>query len=197
MLSSDSEVVAIFESTGAKYKGHFELASRRHSLDYLDAWMIYSRPQLADRVCRKMAERIIAKCDPIPTVIMGPERGSIWIAQNVARILQEMTLLPVQAAFAVKDKSLDEKYPFVIPKRWQKVISGSRVAIVEDVSTTGGSVGSVARLVKGLDGEVVIVCSMWNRGNVTAESMDVSVFESLVNISFPDYAPDECPHCNG
>jgi len=83
----------------------------------------------------------------------------------------------------------------ILKRGYENIVPGRRVLVVEDVTTTGGSVKKAVDAVKAADGIVVAVCCIWNRGNVKAEDIGVPVLESLVTKEIPTWPADECPLC--
>jgi orotate phosphoribosyltransferase len=71
--------------------------------------------------------------------------------------------------------------------------NGERVAIVEDVVTTGKSSREVMELVRARGAEPVALLSIVNR---SSESLDMGVpVYSLLKLAIPSYAPEACPLC--
>ena len=72
-----------------------------------------------------------------------------------------------------------------------KVAPAERVAVVEDVMTTGKSVGEVIEVVRAAEGEVVAIGAVVKRGVVDLP-LPVS---ALLDLPLADYSPEECPQC--
>lgn len=70
---------------------------------------------------------------------------------------------------------------------------GDRVLVVEDIATTGGSVGEVIELVKASAADLVGVGLLVDRSGGRL-SFGVRT-EALVSLEIEAYAPDECPLC--
>lgn len=85
---------------------------------------------------------------------------------------------------------------FVIKRGYDRLITGKKVLIVEDVLTTGGSVKKVVEAVRAIGGEVVAVAALCNRGGVTAEAIGgVPELFSLINLNLEMFEEAECPLC--
>ena len=70
---------------------------------------------------------------------------------------------------------------------------GDKVAMLEDVVTTGGSVFEVMEMLKNYGAEVVAVASMVDRSNGT---VDFGVpFVTMLRADVKSYEADECPLC--
>jgi len=72
------------------------------------------------------------------------------------------------------------------------VPEGARVLVVEDVVTTGGSVGEVVDLVREAGGEVVGVVSLIDRGG--SKKFDVP-FWPLLKLEVESWDADSCGLC--
>jgi orotate phosphoribosyltransferase len=70
---------------------------------------------------------------------------------------------------------------------------GERVAVVEDVVTTGKSTLETLRLASGLGAKVCAVASILDRSD--GEARFGVPFESLMRLSFPTFQADVCPLC--
>jgi len=199
MFTSEEGAVEMLEELGAYQIGHFVLASGRHAQGYVDAWAAYADPGSSHRLTTGLLSLALENEDeskPID-VFMGPERAAIWLCKEMSILARRNYGRKVLSMFAEKDKSRpDEKYAFVIPRRWAGMLKGKRVAIIEDVSTTGGSFAEVARLVAECQATVVMVVIIWNRGKVTAEQTGVPAIFALVNQTIDSSEADKCPDCH-
>lgn len=69
----------------------------------------------------------------------------------------------------------------------------TRVLIVEDVVTTGGSVKEVMQIVKDFGGVIVGIGSIVDR---TGGEIDFGVtYKSVISMKVESWNPDECPIC--
>ncbi len=194
-----SETIRLFEKTGAKLEGHFQLASGLHGSMFVDAWRLYANPSDSYRVCQLLTHVIRQQqLGGRVEIVIGPERGAIWIAKDVARFYAPVASNITRAMIAEKDRACpNEHHTFVIHPRWQKELRGKRVVIVEDVMTSGGSVESVANLVRKYGGDPILAACIWNRGGVTAKQLNVPQLVALVDDLIPSYEPgNTCPGCN-
>ena len=75
-------------------------------------------------------------------------------------------------------------------------MKGKNILVVEDFTTTGGSVKSAADSVKAAGGNVVEVCVIVNRDpdHVNAESIGYP-FSSLDVLEVESWTEEECPMC--
>jgi orotate phosphoribosyltransferase len=88
------------------------------------------------------------------------------------------------------DKQEDGSFAFE-RMGFAEAIRGKRVLVVEDVTLTGSSTKAVCDLTKDAGGQVVGASVVWNRGNVTAESIGVPHMRSLVKESVETWEAEE------
>ncbi len=168
----------ILLKAGALLEGHFLLSSGKHSSNYIQCAKIFEHPEYGDLIGEKIAEKIaIYK----PDVVVGPALGGIILAYTVARALG------CRAIFAERENGVMRL------RRSFTIQEGEKVAIVEDVTTTGGSVLEVKSLVESYGGVVCCVASIVDR-SVAPISFNAP-FHSLIKLEFPIYEPDDCPLC--
>jgi orotate phosphoribosyltransferase len=78
-------------------------------------------------------------------------------------------------------------------RRGFAVTPRERVLVVEDVTTTGGSVREIMRVAQERQGQVVGVGTILNR---SPESIDLGVpLHALALVQLQNYAPEACPLC--
>jgi len=114
-------------------------------------------------------------------VVISPAIGGIVIGQEVARARQ------VRALFGERQQGV------MTLRRGFEVLPGERVLVVEDVTTTGGSVREIIHLVRECQGTVVGVGTIMDR---SGGRIDFAVpHHALVTLVMQNYAPAECLLC--
>jgi len=171
-------VEEILKKTGALLEGHFILSSGKHSPKYIQCARLFEYPEYGEIVGRELAT-ILKKYD-VETVV-GPAMGGVILAYVVARYLN------ARALFAEREEGVMKL------RRGFAVKPGERVAVVEDVVTTGGSAQEVKKLLEELGGVVVCVGAIVDR---SGGRVDFGVpFEKLLTLELPTYDPSDCPLC--
>ena len=175
---SSSQVLDLFRRVGALLEGHFKLSSGLHSPGYLQSALVLQYPGEAEALGAALADAV----RPLtPDVVMSPALGGIVIGQEVARALK------VPAIFAERQ---DGKLSL---RRGFSLAPGSRVLVVEDVVTTGGSTRETMDVATAAGGVVVGAASIIDR---SGGNQGLSVpYSSLAQVVFPTYQPDVCPLC--
>ncbi len=177
-MLAKKEINDILERTGVLQTGHFVLTSGRHSNKYMQCARIFQHPDISAEISKDLAERYE---DYDIDIVIGPALGGIILAYEVARQLE------VRALFAERENGV------MTLRRGFEIKPGSRVLVVEDVITTGGSVKEVIEVVRSVGGEVVGVASVIDRSGGKA-LFDVP-FKSALKIDIDTFEPGECPMC--
>jgi orotate phosphoribosyltransferase len=178
MLSRD-RVMEIFKKTGVLMEGHFLLTSGRHSDKYLQCARVFQYPEFSEELARALAEGF--KDDKIDLVI-GPAIGGIVLSYEMGRCLGVKTI------FAERENGeMTLRRGFEIPE-------GTRVLVVEDVITTGGSVREVIELVRAHGAQIAGVGAFVDR---SSGRIDFGVkFMAVVTLEVESYEAANCPICS-
>lgn len=172
------DVLAIFEEAGALLKGHFILSSGRRSPVFLQKALVFSRPDLAERLCSALADRVTETFGRID-VVAGPAVGGIIPGYEMARQF---------AARAIFAERVEGQLEF---RRGFDIAEGERVLIMEDIVTTGLSFRETVEALGKLPGDVVGGACIIDRSGGRA---DVGCkLAALASVDFPDYAADDLP----
>lgn len=185
----EDEVLAILQKVGAFRSGHFVGTSGRHLDTYLNKDAMYAYPRETSAVCREMAERFK---DAGVEVVIGPAIGAAILAQWTAYHMNELTSREVFAVYADKDG----QGGFILKRGYDQVVKGKKTLVVEDLTTTGGSIHKVVEAARKSGADIVGVVVLVNRGDVTKRAVgDPPRFESLLTMRLEDWAAEECELC--
>ncbi len=171
-------MLRLFEQKGALLNGHFLLTSGLHSDRYLQCALVLQYPDLAQRIGAAIAEMF---ADTDVTCVIGPAIGGIVVAQEVARAIG------VRAMFSERESGT------MTLRRGFAVEKGERVLIVEDITTTGGSVQEVVDSVSRMGAKIVGVGVIIDRSSGKA-TFNVP-FRALARLQVSTFTRDECPLC--
>lgn len=191
MSGTEKQLLETLERVGALIQNsHLVYTSGRHGSAYVNKDAIYPHTQVTSHLCWSMAEHFR---DAEVDVVLAPAVGGIILSQWIAHHLTEMSQREVLAVYAEKSGTEAE---FVIKRGYDKLISGKRVLVVEDILTTGGSVKKVVKLVKLAGATVVGVAAICNRGGISADQLGaVPELFSLVKISLDSWEEKNCELC--
>lgn len=186
-------VIDILRTTGAVLDGHFVYTSGRHGEIYLEKMNVFTDPEATDEICLRFAQKYK---DLDIDVVVGPAVGGINLSQGTARHLGRLKGEPVQSIFTEKERSKDGVEDQVFKRGYGKRVEGKKVLIVEDLTTTGGSVKKVVDAVRAAGGEVVLVGVMVNRDPDKVNSEVIRApFDALEVFPAASYEELECQLC--
>ncbi|MBI4138895.1 phosphoribosyltransferase [Candidatus Uhrbacteria bacterium] len=188
----EREVLQALATVGAVIRdSHLVYASGKHGSAYVNKDAVYPYPVLTSRLCRVIAERFAG--DRVDAVI-APAIGGVILSQWTAFHLSQMFGNTVFGVYA--EKSDAGVGLFSIRRGYDRLISGKRVLVVEDVLTTGASAKGVVREVRSIGGDVVGVGALCNRGGITKQDLgEVPALFALVNVTLDAWEESECPLC--
>jgi orotate phosphoribosyltransferase len=176
------DVTALLEESGALRHGHFQLSSGLHSPAYVQCALLLELPARARRVGEALAA---ALSDLAPDSILSPALGGVVIGHEVA------------AALGVPFRFTERKGEAMELRRGFDLRPGERVAVVEDVVTTGRSTRETAALAEARGAVVVGVGAIIDRtGKRGGGAAPFEVpFRALLALDLPFYPADGCPLC--
>lgn len=177
MTIGQDGVLTALKDASAILHGHFQLTSGRHSDTYVQCARVLEDPVLTTSLAAAMAESV---GDRDIDIVAAPAVGGIIIGFAVAQALG------VKFIFSER---VDGVMTF---RRSFHIEPGSRVLVVEDVVTTGGSVAEVVELVRAAGGEIVAVTSIIDRGGRKVFDTE---FRPLLRLEVESTEPDACPQC--
>ena len=175
------EVLDLLRAESALLEGHFLLSSGLRSDRYFQCALALANPVAAQKLAEAFAERLSASSIPAPQLVVGPAMGAVVWAQEVARALG------LRAFFTER---VDGQFAL---RRGFHIEPGTKVLVVEDVVTTGGSAKEVIRLLRELGAQVVGVGSVVNRsGGQPFEDVELELV-SLAQVQARTWGADDVP----
>ena len=128
MTMTHDQVLEEFRQAGALLRGHFLLTSGLHSPVYLQCARVMMEPHRGERLCRALAEKVVAEVGPDALdAVVSPAMGGVIVGYEMGR------QLGVPAMFAERVNGVFEL------RRGFELAAGARVLMAEDVVTTGKS----------------------------------------------------------
>lgn len=172
------EVLGMLRESGALREGHFELSSGRHSSGYVQCALLLEDPVRARRLGNWLADRLRPYK---PESILSPALGGVVIGHEVA------------AALGVPFRFTERKDGRMQLRRGFALRRGERIAVVEDVVTTGGSTREAAAVAVGLGAAWVSSGAIVDRSGGTTRF--AAPFQTLLRLDLPTWAAAACPLC--
>lgn len=154
-------------ASAARLRGRFTLRSGAIASEYFDKYRFEADPRLLARVAEAMTPLVPREVE----VLAGLELGGVPIATA-------MSLADGRPAAFVRKEA--KTYGTCRAVEGADVV-GKRVAIIEDVISTGGAVREAARLLEEAGAQVVaVVCSIWRgEGAAAVPGVAAPVFPLL------------------
>ena len=172
------ERLELFKKSGAFLEGHFLLSSGLHSPQYVEKFRVLEYPEYTEKLCLDIAEAF--KNDKIELVI-GPMTGGIILAHEVAKALKVRSMFTERV-----DNIMSLRRGFNFKKE-------TRILLVEDIVTTGGSIFEVIELIKSLEGNIAGVGYLVDRSGGKV-NFGVKQYP-LVSLDIVTYSQENCPLC--
>ena len=178
-MLSHKKSLNILKKTNALLEGHFVLSSGLHSSKYVQCAKLLSFPNLADKICKSLANKIKKKFKKID-LILAPAMGGVIIGYEIGKLLKKETIFceRVNGKFTLRRG-------FYIKK-------GARVLIIEDVITTGKSSLECVKLIKKSKAKLIGFASIIDRS--TKQSLKIkTAITSHLKIDVPTYKANKLP----
>lgn len=172
----------LFIESGALKEGHFLLASGRHSDKYLEKFDLLRNPVATSQVLEPLAAEL---ADWDIDLVVGPTTGGILLAFELAR------QLGVPAAYA--ERTGEGRSGREI-KRGTVFPAGSRVFVIDDILTTGGSIAETLNALREHPVEVTGIAVLADRSAGSVRFGDIPMIP-LLSLDIQSWPPDTCPLC--
>jgi orotate phosphoribosyltransferase len=176
-----ASVEELFTRSGALLEGHFLLKSGRHAGRYLEKFLVLQHPAIGQELCRRFAEALAPYS---PTLVVGPTTGGVLLSFETARQLGD----GVRAAFAepidAGGRGLRRGWP---------VASNERVALVDDILTTGASLVETVDAVRAAGVEPLAAAVIVDRSTAPVELG--FPLHALGRLQIPSWDPGDCELC--
>ena len=175
---TEDEVLEEFHAAGALRRGHFVLSSGLHSPIFLQKNLVFMYPQRTERLCSALADKIRAEAGQVD-VVVSPAVGAIIPGYETAR------RLGVPAMYVEREGG---QLRF---RRAFRLAPGARVAVIEDVVSTGLSLRECVEAVRAAGGEVVCAACIVDRSGGRAQTGARMI--ALATLDVPAYPADALP----
>jgi orotate phosphoribosyltransferase len=175
---TNDDVLAEFRDAGALREGHFVLSSGLHSPVFLQKNLVFMSPARTERLCKALAAKILAKVGAVDVAI-SPAVGGIIPGYETARHL------------GVPSMYVEREGGVFKLRRGFHLEPGARVAMVEDIVTTGLSSRECIAAIRAAGGEVVCAACIVDRSGGRADVGAPLV--ALATLDVPAYPADALP----
>lgn len=175
-MMDEERLREILEQSGALRHGHFRLSSGLHSDTYIQCAKLLEDTAVAVEVGSSLAGVVNGRVDKVFCPALG------------ALVIGFTTALALEAPMVFAERT-DGK---MCLRRGLGIESGSRVLLVEDVITTGGSIMELARMAEESGAEVAGIACIVDRSEGLVSPYPLY---RLARIKPETYRPDDCPLC--
>jgi orotate phosphoribosyltransferase len=172
------DVLDEFRAAGALREGHFILSSGLHSPVFLQKNLVFAEPDRCERLCKALAAKIVAQVGQ-PDVCISPAVGGIIPGYETARHLGVRSLYVEREGGVFK------------LRRGFSIEPGARVAMVEDIVTTGLSSRECIEAIRAAGGVVIAAACLVDRSGGRADVGAPLV--ALATLDVPAYPADALP----
>lgn len=173
------DVLDLFRQSGALLQGHFILSSGLRSPVFLQKARVFMHPDKAEKLCRALAEKIVAAGYGDVSQVVSPAVGGIIPGYETARHLKKPAIYTerVNGVFELR--------------RGFEIAPGEKVIIVEDIVSTGLSIRECIEAVRRIGADVVAAACLIDRSAGEAE-IGVPLI-ALTQYKVPAYPADQLP----
>ncbi|HEY9236549.1 MULTISPECIES: orotate phosphoribosyltransferase [Phenylobacterium] len=172
------DVLEEFRASGALREGHFVLSSGLHSGTFLQKNLVFQYPERTERLCKALAAKIKEAVGEVDLCI-SPAVGGIIPGYETARALGVPSMYVEREGGEFKLRRA-----FAIPP-------GARIAMVEDIVSTGLSSRECVEAIKKAGGNVVVAACIVDRSGGRADPG--APFVALARLDVPAYPADQLP----
>jgi orotate phosphoribosyltransferase len=172
------QVLEEFRASGALREGHFVLSSGLHSGVFLQKNLVFQYPDRTERLCKALAEKIRETVGEVD-VCVSPAVGGIIPGYETARHLG------VPSIYVEREGGV---FKF---RRAFSIEPGARIAMVEDIVSTGLSSRECVDAIKAAGGNVVCAACLVDRSGGRADPG--APFIALARLDVPAYPADQLP----
>ncbi|MCD4701515.1 MAG: orotate phosphoribosyltransferase [Candidatus Aegiribacteria sp.] len=179
---SEKRVIEILKSCNALLEGHFRYTSGRHGKQYFEKIRIVQEPRFVDELGSMMATIMDDIREEID-LVCAPAYGAV--------VFGFTTALHMGKRFAFLQRDTEARMS--VRSGFRNIVRGSRILLVEDVCTTGGSIVESIHALNSAGAEVVQVGLIVDR---TAGKLKLeSPCRALLSVETVSWDIKECPLC--
>lgn len=184
-----NEVLDILTNVGAILQNdHFVGTSGRHFDTYINKDALYPHTEAVSRVGELFAER--HRHLPIDAVA-APAMGGIILSQWTSHHLTKMTGKEIMSVYAEKKDA-----GLALTRGYDTFVKDKNVLVIEDLTTTGGSLKKAIEIVQQAGGNVISAAVMLNRDpNLVTEATFGAPFSALAELPIESFEAKNCPLC--
>ena len=175
-MLTEEETIEILKKTNSLLEGHFILSSGLRSEKYLQCAQLMMYPDLAEKVCRSLAEKI-KKTNIEFDLVASPAIGGVLVGYQVSKFLNVPNIFV-------------ERVNNVFNLRRGFECKNKKVIIVEDVVTTGKSSLECSKCLQDSGAKISGYACIVDRSGGNSQINEII---SQINFNIPVFSEDELP----
>lgn len=184
------DIIEMLKSIGAVITdSHLVYTSGKHGSVYVNKDALYPHSELTSQVGEMFAQ---ANQQYEFDTVVAPALGGIILSTWTAYHCSKMKGKEILGVYTEKDADKN----MIFTRGYDTYVKGKNVLVIEDLTTTGGSVLKVVNTVRAAGGKVVAVSVMVNRNpEEVNEALYGAPFNSLGILKAEAFEEAACPLC--
>ena len=175
-MLTEEETIEILKKTNSLLEGHFILSSGLRSEKYLQCAQLMMYPDLAEKVCKSLAEKI-KKSNIEFDLVASPAIGGVLVGYQVSKFLNVPNIFV-------------ERVNNVFNLRRGFKCKNKKVMIIEDVVTTGKSSLECSKCLQDLGAKISGYACIIDRSGGNSQIDEII---SHININIPVFTEEKLP----
>ena len=175
-MLTEEETIEILKETNSLLEGHFILSSGLRSEKYLQCAQLMMYPELAEKVCKSLAEKI-KKTNVEVEWVASPAIGGVLVGYQVSKFLNVPNIFV-------------ERVNNVFNLRRGFECKNKKIIIIEDVVTTGKSSLECSKCLQDLGAKISGYACIIDRSSGNSQIDEII---SQINFNIPVFSEDKLP----
>ncbi len=175
-MLTEEETIEILKKTNSLLEGHFILSSGLRSEKYLQCAQLMMYPDLAEKVCKSLAEKI-KKSNIEFDLVVSPAIGGVLVGYQVSKFLNVPNIFV-------------ERVNNVFNLRRGFECKNKKVMIIEDVITTGKSSLECSKCLQDLGAKISGYACIIDRSGGNSQIGEII---SQINFNIPVFSEEKLP----
>ena len=175
-MLTEEETIEILKKTNSLLEGHFILSSGLRSEKYLQCAQLMMYPELAEKVCKSLAEKI-KKTKIEFDLVASPAIGGVLVGYQVSKFLNVPNIFV-------------ERVNNIFNLRRGFECNDKKVMIIEDVITTGKSSLECSKCLQDLGAKISGYACIIDRSGGNSQ---INGIISQINFNIPVFSENKLP----
>jgi orotate phosphoribosyltransferase len=166
--------------------GHFDFGNGFHGPVYLNPHQLFRYPATIWRFAQDLLDVLPPSIVDATEIVTGPVTGGALLAHTIAGLLDSRRAITRPPTLFAPFK-LDAERGHTLTRFYQRLVSGRKALVVDDVRNTGQTQARCVELVRKAGGTVLATTEIYDR-------MEAMVDAGVPNVALAEYkAPDNVP----